>query len=49
MIESKAKDIMTKARTRLVTGYPFFGNVAMRLKLIEDESVSTMARVLATM
>ena len=43
MIESKAKDIMTKARTRLVTGYPFFGNVAMRLKLIEDKTIETMA------
>jgi predicted Zn-dependent protease len=43
MIESKARDIMSKARTRLVTGYPFFGNQAMKLKLIEDESVNTMA------
>ena len=43
MTETKAKAIMTKARTRLVTGYPFFGNVAMKLKLIEDESVKTMA------
>jgi len=43
MIESKATDIMSKARTRLVTGYPFFGNQAMKLKLIEDESVKTMA------
>lgn len=34
---------MSKARTRLVTGYPFFGNQAMKLKLIEDESVKTMA------
>ena len=43
MTETKAKAIMTKARTRLVTGYTFFGNVAMKLKLIEDEQVKTMA------
>tara|TARA_R100001594_G_scaffold82790_2_gene117302 strand:+ start:544 stop:1917 length:1374 start_codon:yes stop_codon:yes gene_type:complete len=43
MTETKARAIMTKARTRLVTGYPFFGNVAMKLKLIEDSSVKTMA------
>ena len=43
MNESKAKGIMSKARTRLVTGHPFFGNCAMKLKLIEDESVATMA------
>lgn len=39
----QAKDKMSKARTRLVTGHPFFGNCAMKLKLIPDPTTETMA------
>ena len=32
---------LTKARTQLVLDHPFFGSLALRMKLIEDESVDT--------
>ena len=37
-----AKQLMTQARIRLIDKHPFFGNTAMKLKLIEDPSISTM-------
>jgi predicted metal-dependent peptidase len=32
---------LTKARTQLVLDHPFFGSLALRLKLVEDESVDS--------
>jgi predicted metal-dependent peptidase len=37
-----AEQLMTQARIRLIDKHPFFGNTAMKLKLIEDSSISTM-------
>lgn len=38
----EADKIMAKARTHLMLRQPFFGSLALRLKLINDESVRTM-------
>mgnify|MGYP003626187573 FL=1 len=42
MKTTKASEIMTKARIRLVSTHPFFGNASMKLKLIEDPNIETM-------
>jgi predicted metal-dependent peptidase len=42
-IVAKARDHMVRARTSLLTSSPFFGTLAMRLKLQEDWSEKTMA------
>ena len=42
MIKDTADTIMSRARTRLVSSHPFFGNASMKLKLIEDSSIDTM-------
>jgi len=42
MIKDTANTIMSRARTRLVSSHPFFGNASMKLKLIEDSSIDTM-------
>lgn len=42
MIKDTADNIMSRARTRLVSSHPFFGNASMKLKLIEDSSIDTM-------
>ena len=34
-----AEQLMTQARIRLIDKHPFFGNTAMKLKLIEDSSI----------
>jgi len=41
-IDLKALEKITKARTNLLIDNPFFGTLAMRLKLIEDNSVPTL-------
>lgn len=41
--DKKALDALTKARTVLLIDQPFFGTLAMRLKLIEDGSTPTLA------
>lgn len=38
-----ASQKMVKARANLVMGHPFFGTLALRLKMIEDPSVETAA------
>lgn len=38
-----ALDKITKARVQLIIDNPFFGNIATRLELIEDDSFPTMA------
>lgn len=42
-ISAKAKDSLVRARTSLLTSSPFFGTLAMRLRLEEDWSEETMA------
>ena len=42
MKTTKASETMTKARIRLVSTHPFFGNASMKLKLIEDPNIETM-------
>lgn len=39
----QALDKLTKARATLLIDQPFFGTLAMRLKLIEDRSIPTLA------
>lgn len=41
--DQKALDALTKARATLLLDQPFFGTLAMRLKLIEDRSIGTLA------
>ena len=38
---SNAAQKMIKARATLVMGNPFFGTLALRLKMVEDKSVKT--------
>lgn len=38
----EASKIMAKARTHLMLSQPFFGSLALRLNLIQDESIRTM-------
>jgi len=35
------KEKLTRARTQLVMGHPFFGSLALRLQVIEDHSIQT--------
>ena len=41
-IDQAALDRMTKARTGLLIDQPFFGTLAMRLKMVEDKSIKTL-------
>jgi predicted metal-dependent peptidase len=41
-INKQALDKLTKARTTLLIDQPFFGTLAMRLKLIEDNTIPTL-------
>lgn len=41
--DKKALDALTRARAALLIEQPFFGTLAMRLKLSEDRSISTLA------
>lgn len=41
--DQKALDALTKARTALIIDQPFFGTLAMRLKLVEDRGIGTLA------
>ena len=38
----EAENIMSRARVRLISSHPFFGNTAMKLKLVADSSIDTM-------
>ena len=38
---SNAAQKMVKARANLVMGNPFFGTLALRLKMVEDKTVKT--------
>lgn len=40
--DQKAFNAITKARTTLIIEQPFFGTLAMRLKMIEDKSIKTL-------
>ncbi len=40
---SLAHQKITKARTQLLLDNPFFGNIAMRLDLVETDQFDTMA------
>jgi len=40
---TSAADLMSMARSRLICNHPFFGALALRLKLIEDPSVPTLS------
>ena len=40
---SIAHQKITKARTQLLLDNPFFGNIAMRLDLVETDQFDTMA------
>ena len=40
---SPALNALLTARTRLLLGHPFFGALAMRLELVEDPSIPTLA------
>lgn len=42
-MNQQALDKLTKARTGLLIDQPFFGTLAMRLKMIEDTTVPTLA------
>ena len=44
MIKDTADTIMSRARTRLVSSHPFFGNASMKLKLIEDSSIDRLLK-----
>lgn len=41
-IDQDALDKMTKARTGLLIDQPFFGTLAMRLKMVQDASIPTL-------
>jgi len=40
-MSASAEKKMTKARANLVMGHPFFGALALRLKMVEDEKIKT--------
>lgn len=42
-MDQQALDHLTKARAGLVLDHPFFGSLALRLKLVEDATIPTLA------
>jgi predicted metal-dependent peptidase len=42
-ISAKAKDLMSRARSKLIIEEPFYGNLSMRLELVETARVPAMA------
>lgn len=42
-MNEQAKTALIRARTQLLLEHPFFGALALRLRLVEDESVRTLA------